>query len=439
MISRQKKRRLLSRMKFDRLMLGFLLGPLLAGGLLAQVGAAEEWSRFRGPNGSGVVAVKEVPVKLDASTAAWQIGVGRGWSSPVLWKGKVFVTAEGADSKRVVRCLDARDGFLLWSYELPYLEHRQHHFNTFASSTPFVNDSGVYLNWTNGDQVEALALDLDGKLLWRRENLSPYVHEHGSGSSALVVDGVMVVRCEFQGPENGIYGLDAATGETRWRLPLTTSKNTYSTPVVRETGKGRELLMANEANGFFGVDVATGKMNWQHNPGFKQRSVGSFGFDGKRMFGTMGSGGGGKESALLEFAEGADKPVEGYKLTAGIPYVPTPLVVDGLMYLLGDGGIFKCVDFATGELVYEQRLTGKGGSSTKFFSSPVSADGKIYCCSQRGEVLVLKTGKSFEVLEINELGQPINATPALAEERIFVRCGEDLKVFGKQEKVQRVP
>ncbi|WP_166442948.1 PQQ-binding-like beta-propeller repeat protein [Phragmitibacter flavus] len=418
-------------MNFDRLLLGLLMGTLTAGGL-----NAEEWSRFRGPNGSGVAEVKDVPVKLDDGTLAWSASVGKGWSSPVLWEGKVYLTAEASDSKRLVKCLDALDGSLLWSYELPYKEHKQHHFNTFASSTPFVNEAGVFVNWTNGETVEALALNHEGKLLWRRENLSAYVHEHGSGSSALVVDGVMVVRCEFQGPENVILGLDAKTGETKWKLPVETSKNTYSTPVVRETSKGREVMMANEANGFFGVDVVSGKMNWQHNPGYKQRSVGSFGFDGKRLFGTMGSGGGGKESALLDFSAGGDKPVEGYKLTAGIPYVPTPLVVDGLMYLLGDGGIFKCVDFATGEQIYEERLTGKGGSSTKFFSSPVAADGKIYCCSQRGEVLVLKAGKVFEVLEVSELGEAINATPALEEGRIYVRSGEELKVFGKKAKVK---
>lgn len=397
---------------------------------------AEDWSRFRGPNGSGIIEAKNLPVLLDDTTKVWQKSIGAGWSSPVLWDGKLYLAEESKESARRLLCLHAETGEEIWSYELPYQGHKKHHFNSFASSTPFVNEQGIFVNWTNGEAIEALALDHEGKLKWRNEKLSPYIHEHGSGTSAVVVDGVMIVRCEFEGPDNFIFGLDAETGAIRWKLPIESTKNTYSTPVVRETSNGKEVILCNSSNGFMGIDVKSGKLNWQHNPGFKQRSVGSFAFDGKRLFGTLGSGGGGKESAVLDFSKG-DKPEESYQLTAGIPYVPTPLVLDGVMHMLGDGGIFKTVDFATGEVIYQERLVGAAGNSTKFFSSPVSGDGKIYCCSQTGDVLVLKPGKEFLVLGVSKLDGPMYATPAISDGRIYVRTDKSLYVFGGKE--NRVP
>jgi outer membrane protein assembly factor BamB len=408
----------------------------------------EDWTRFRGPNGSGVAAVKNLPATFDETTTAWKREIGRGWSSPVVWKGKIYVTAETGAGKRAVECLNAADGKVDWTYEVPYHEHKQHKFNAFASSTPFVDEQRIYVNWTNGDAVEALALDHSGQLIWRRENIAPYVHEHGSGVSAVVAEGIMVVRCEsdpaegkgpptaeVQAGNSSVIGLDAATGKTVWTLSLPDSKNPYSTPVVRKSATGSEFILANSTSGFFGVEVKTGKITWQHNPGYTQRSVGSFALSGDLLFGTLGSGGGGKESAVLKL--GSSQPQEAYKLIMGIPYVPTPLVIGDLMFLLGDGGIMKCVKFQTGEEVFNERLSGAAGNSTKYFSSPVSGDGKIYCCSQTGDVVVIKAGDNFEVLGANKLDSPIYSTPALAEGRVYIRSEKMLWALGT--KVQTVP
>ncbi len=405
---------------------------MLAGGLLtnlcAHQSSAEEWGRFRGPNGAGVAVARNLPTVFDEASTAWKVPVGKGWSSPVLWQDKLFLTAETASSRRAIECLDTKDGKVLWSYEVPYEAHKQHKFNAFASSTPFVDEKRVYVNWTNGDAVEALAVDHAGKLVWRRENLAPYVHEHGSGCSAVVEDGIMIVRSQSEGPGNCILGLDAATGKTVWSLPLESSKNPYSTPIVRTTPKGKEFIVADTTNGFIGVLVKTGKISWQHNPGFSQRSVGSFALAGDMLFGTMGSGGGGKESAMLRLK--GDKPEEAYKLVMGIPYVPTPLVIDGSLFLLGDGGILKAVKMETGEELFTERLVGKGGNSTKYFSSPVAGDGKIYCCSQTGDVVVVKAGPTFEVLAANKLDSPINATPAIADGRVYIRTQDMIWCLG---------
>jgi outer membrane protein assembly factor BamB len=200
--------------------------------------------------------------------------------------------------------------------------------------------------------------------------------------------------------------------------------------VVREIAGGREFIMADSSSGFFGVNAKTGKMTWQHNPGYSQRSVGSFALGNDILFGTLGSGGGGKESAVLKL-DGSE-PKELYRLVMGIPYVPTPLIVGDFMYLLGDGGILKCVQLATGTEIYNERVTGTEGRSTKYFASPVAADGKIYCASQTGDVVVVKAGPRFEILATNKLDSAINATPAIADGRVYIRTQEMLWALGSK-------
>lgn len=429
--------------------------PLLTHILLTVTAAsllhAEEWSRFRGPNGTGVTAAKNLPATFDGSNTAWKVDIGKGWSSPVLWKDKVFVTAETAPGKRAVICLSATDGRELWKHEESFAEHRKHNFNSFASSSPFVDADRIYVNWSTGPTIQALALDHAGKVVWKNEHVADYIHEHGTGVSAVVADGIMIVRSEFDVEKNGkdltnspeeknwkscIVGLDAATGKQAWKREIPNCLNTYSTPLVHDLPGGkREFVIADTGSGVMGLDTKTGAINWQHNPGYQQRSLGSPAFVDGKFFCTFGSGGGGKEIAALDLKGGKPQQIP-FDVTKGLPYVPSPLVMDGHLYLLGDGGILKCVDWQTGKEVYEERLNGSKGSS-KFFSSPVAADGKIYCGSQQGDVIVVKAGPKFEQLSANALDGPINATPAIGHGRVYVRTEKSLWAVGA--KVPVVP
>jgi outer membrane protein assembly factor BamB len=254
----------------------------------------------------------------------------------------------------------------------------------------------------------------------------------------------MIVRSEFDTEKKGkvltsspeqanwkscIVGLDAATGKQVWKRDIPNCLNTYSTPLVHELPGGkREFVVADTGSGVMGLDTKTGKVNWQHNPGYSQRSLGSPALVDGKFFCTFGSGGGGKEIAALDLKGGKPEPMA-FEVTKGLPYVPSPLVVDGYLYLLGDGGILKCVDFKTGKEVYEERLEGVKGSS-KFFSSPVYADGKIYCGSQQGDVIVVKAGPKFERVSATALDSAINATPAIGHGRIYVRTEKSLWAVG---------
>ena len=410
---------------------------------------AEDWARFRGPNGSGVAEAKNLPATFDATSIAWKTDIGRGYSSPVVYGDEVFLTAEAGPGKRSVLCLNAGNGKLLWSYAVTFTEHKQNGLNSFASSTPFADAERVYVNWTSGNAVEALALDHTGKLLWHNTHVADYIHEHGSGASAIIADGIMLVRAEFDTGKKGqtfatpeqmnwkssVVGLDIATGKQKWKLEIPNTLNPYSTPIVRDSGGKREFILANTTSGYMGIDALSGKINWQHNPGYQQRSVGSFILKDDVLFSTFGQGDGGKESTLLKL--GGSKPQIIGSIIKNIPYVPTPLLMGDRLYLIRDGGIITCVKFPTGEEIYSERLPGTGGRGARYFSSPVAADGKIYCASQSGDVVVIKAGNKFETLATNKLDSPINATPAIAWNHLFIRTDKTLWCIGS--KTQPVP
>ncbi|MCE9520736.1 MAG: PQQ-like beta-propeller repeat protein [Verrucomicrobia bacterium] len=405
---------------------------------------AEEWSRFRGPNGSGVIDAKNLPDKTDDSNTVWKVETGTGWSSPVLFGNKIALTAETGAGKRAVICLDAASGKELWRHEESFVEHKKHNFNSFASSTPFMDAERIYVNWSNGTAIQALALDHDGKVLWHNDHVADYIHEHGTGASPVVVDGIMIVRSEFASEKEGkdlttspeqkewkscIVGLDVKTGAQKWKLPLPNCLNTYSTPLVHDLPGGKhEFICVDTGSGVMGIDTTTGKINWQHNPGYKQRSLGSPAFKDGMFFCTLGIGGGGKETVALDLTSGKPKLMN-LTITKSLPYVPTPLVVGDYLYLLGDGGILKCVEFKTGKEIYEERLNGSKGSS-KFFSSPVAADGKIFCGSQMGDLIIVKAGPKFEQLSASKLDSPINATPAIANNHLYIRTEKSLYCVG---------
>jgi len=419
------------------------LALLLSLAFATLTSAKNDWNRFRGPNGSGVSDAKGLPSTVDERSTIWQIPLGKGWSSPVLWEDKVIVTAETGPGARAAIALDAKTGKELWRHEESFSAHNKHNFNSFASSSPFVDAERIYLNWNTGTTIQALALDHQGKLLWRNDHVADYIHEHGTGISPIVVDGVMIVRSEFDWQRDGkVYtedpvqktwktsfvGLDAKTGKQVWKRELPNCLNTFSTPITNERGGKTEIICTNNASGVMGIDPKTGAINWQHNPGYSQRSLGSGVLHNGIYFCTFGTGGGVKEFAALDVTGPKPKPVD-FEFSKGLPYVPSPLAVDGLLYLLGDGGILKVVDFKTGKQLYEERVNGSAGSS-KFFSSPVSADGKIYAGSQQGDLIVLKTGPKFEQIAANKLDSPIQASPAIGNGRLYVRTDKSLYCIG---------
>ncbi len=182
-------------------------------------GIAQEWPRFRGPNGSGVSLSKTIPTTWTNRDFNWKIPLpGAGHSSPVLWDTNVFLTAGDAKTKQVsVICVSAHDGRMLWQKSFPFTPHSKSSLNTFASASPTVDQHRVYVCWTSPMHYTLMALTHDGQTVWEKD-LGPFASKHGGGASPIVYQDKIVLGNEQDG-ESFLIAVDAATGKTRWQTP----------------------------------------------------------------------------------------------------------------------------------------------------------------------------------------------------------------------------
>ena len=192
-----------------------------------------EWTRFRGPNGTGISKAKTIPTKWTAKDYNWIIKLpGTGSSSPVIWKKQLFLTCNDLKkSIRTVLCLNAQDGKTLWRRDYPYTGYRVHRDNDFASATPTVDGDGVVVVWSMPKQLLMLALNLKGEEVWRKD-LGPYVSIHGSASSPIIVGDLVILANDQMNPQvmkrflpkdasmvpekSFLIAIDRKTGKTRW-------------------------------------------------------------------------------------------------------------------------------------------------------------------------------------------------------------------------------
>ncbi len=411
------------------------------------VHAAEEenaWTRFRGPNGSGISGAEAIPIKWTAEEYNWTVKLpGDGSSSPVAWKENLFVTCN--DRKKSIRsivCVNAANGKTNWRRGFPYTSYRVHRDNDFASATPAVDAAGVVVAWSLPGQLLMLALDLEGKELWRRD-LGPYVGIHGSASSPIIVDGLVILANDQMHPEvmkrhlpkgasmvpgkSFLIAVDRMSGKTRWKIDRRTVLAGYSTPCVRQAGGGaRELVFSGTAHGMTGVDLATGKLNWEIKGILNSRVVGSPQLYQDLVFGSYGSGLSAQRLVAVQAPRkgGVKEPKVAYKVSQSPPLVPSCLIKDDLLFLWTDSGIVSCLDAATGKRHWRERV---GGS---YYCSPVWIDGRLYCTSKAGAVVVIAADKTFKLLAKNPLGEKCFATPAVANGVMYQRTQTKLFSLG---------
>lgn len=390
---------------------------------------AQEWTRFRGPDGTGIGRMTGLKAQLSESDYAWSVRLdGIGHSSPVIWGEKLFLTIASADgSERRVECYNAASGKKSWAWDAPVEEHHLHKFNTFASSSPTVDGERVYIAWGSGQRTEAVALDHAGKLLWQRE-WPEFTSDHGFGASPILVDGVLVLHTDsVENKRSFVMGLDPANGKSLWEVERVTEGEeekhltAYSTPTTL-TVEGRTMIVVLQTNdGWKGLDPKTGEVIWSFDGEHTQRSVGSIASGGGLVFATFGSGSQGRDGVALR-PKASGEPEVAYKLglADGLGYVPTPLFYEGRLYLWVDSGILTCLDAATGKGIYRERIGGN------FFASPIVADGKILGLSREGELVAVKPGDTFEVLGRSQIGDGASATPAVANNRLYLRTDTHL-------------
>jgi len=393
----------------------------------AAVAGANDWTRFRGPNGSGIGLATNLPSSWTERDYRWKVALpGVGHASPVICGDKVFVVSgEKSSAKRFVTCLKERDGAVLWNNAYESSTFAEHRDNSYGTSTPAVDDQRVFVYWTTPGEIAVLALDHTGRQLWRR-NLGPFKSQHGSGTSPMLVGDLLVVGNDQEGPSS-LFGLEAATGATRWEVKRRTDRVAYSTPLLRPTGSGVELVFTSSAHGMTGIDPASGRVNWELTNAFPFRVVGSPILSDDLIVGSCGEGGVGRRLVAVRPPAAGPPARTVYEFKNNLPYVPTPLAQDGLLFLWSDSGQVACHRLGSGELVWREKL------SDSFYGSPVWAEKRLYGVSKNGVVYVLSATEKYELIAALPLGEPSFATPAIAHNALFLRTASQLICIGGRE------
>ncbi|MCD6052292.1 MAG: Pyrrolo-quinoline quinone [Verrucomicrobia bacterium] len=409
-------------MKLNRLMLAGLAGVLLATSAQAQ-----EWTRFRGPNGTGVSTAKTIPVQFTEKDYNWKVPLpGDGHSSPVIWGDKIFLTgSHEQQGGLMVHAVSVNDGRVLWQKDFPFPAFAKHKFNSYASCTPAVDAERVYVTWSTPEHNMLVAFSHKGDVVWQRD-FGAYKSQHGSGVSPMVYE-EMVILPNDQDENSSLIAVDRRTGKTVWETKRNNSAAAYGTPCVYEPKGGKpQLIFNSQAHGITGVDPATGKTVWEYAKAFNKRSVSSPVIVSGLAIGSCGSGGGGNYVVAVKPGDDAkNQPATlVWEMKKSAHYVPTPVVVGDLLFGWSDAGIVTCMKGPTGEVLWQERAGGN------FFGSPIVVDGKIYAIATNGEVVVVKAADKFEVLGRSALGELTHTTPAVAGGKMYIRTLKHLISLG---------
>jgi outer membrane protein assembly factor BamB len=412
----------------------FLLWP--AAGVLA----APDWPEFRGPTGQGLATVARAPLKWSSQeNIDWKQPIpGRGWSSPVLKEGRLYLTtavegqslqatnAPQAGTSLRTLCLDEASGRTIWDVEIFGGESaptpRIHAKNSHASATPLLVGERIYVHF--GHQGTA-CLDREGKVVWRSTTLN-YAPVHGNGGSPIVAGNQLIFSCDGAS-DPFVAALDTRNGKVVWRSKRETAakkKFSFSTPLAITVGGKQQIISAGSGT-VCAYDPTTGTELWRvaygegysviPRPVFAHGLIFiSTGFDSANVMAIRPDGRGDVTDTHVAWT-----------LKRGAPNTPSLLVAGDELYMVSDGGIASCVDARTGRVHWQERLGGN------YSASPVFAAGRVYFQNEEGTGVVLKAGKEFEKLATNPLEERTLASYAVSEGTLFIRAERHLyKVKG---------
>jgi outer membrane protein assembly factor BamB len=384
--------------------------------------AEEVWTQFRGPDGAGLSDATGLPMEWSESKhVKWKTQLpGKAWSSPVVWDEQVWVTNATVDGKRLSAvCLDRASGKVLRDLLVFAIAKPQfcYPFNSYASPTPVIEEGRIYVHY--GSHGTACLDTATGKKLWTRQDL-PCDHHRGAGSSPIVYGNLLVLTFDGFNVQY-LVALDKNTGKTVWKHDRqidygTTngdSMKAYGTPAVIEAA-GRLQLISPSAGATVAYDPLTGDELWRVRSGGMNAAAPPLFAHGMLLINT--ADGGFRQFAVRPDGSGdvTETHVE-WKEQEAIPSRCAPLVVDDLLFMTTEAGIFSCLEAATGKLVWRQRLGGH------YSASPVYADGHIYFSSEDGDYPVVAATREYTLLATNQLEAGSMASPAIAGKAIFLR------------------
>jgi outer membrane protein assembly factor BamB len=444
---------------------------------------AEDWTRFRGPNGSGVSSATGFPTEFGADkNLIWRTPVRSGKSSPVLTERHIFLTSSG-DGELFTECFDRKTGKLLWERSQKQASNEMaNNLNHPAAATAVTDGENVYAFFKD---FGLLSYDSAGNLRWKVP-LIPFVSAMGLGGSPIIARNFVILQVD-QLEGSYIAAFDRRNGEMRWKSPRNETEG-WGTPLLYERA-GADPLVLTVSRGQFGAYVlANGKRTATQeglpttivgSPILAQNTIFAFGYgsetpdpfanrlkrydknhDGQLSpdeYGTdafvhgiakyrgnrdmivtkeewdekqrevMGPNG----MVALRVEAGPDRSIQSRELwrynKSFTGVIPSALLYQGILYVVRNGGILTAFDSETGEVLKAGRLEGALGG---YSSSPVAADGKIYLASEEGKVTVVRAGRDWDILARNDLGEDAFSTPALSSGRIYLRTSEALYCFG---------
>lgn len=388
---------------------------------------ADEWDRFRGPNGAGVQIEGESPETWTDEDYRWSVGLpGKGSSSPVIWKDRLFVTAcDESTQQRSLICIDTQTGKSLWNRSTSFKQYKKHKNNSFASSTPCCDADRVYVAWHSKQRSPLIAYDHDGNKVWEYD-LGPFSHGQGGATSPIVYNDLVIIAHDQQQP-SFLLAVNRKTGEEVWKVAREGKRACYSTPCVyRSENQADQIVFSHCFEGIVGISPVDGKQLW-HVDVFgraSQRALGSVIQADDLIVATSGAFAGERQLVAVKpiSAEQPDsKATEVWRTIKQTPHVPTPLVYKDWIFLWSDGGIVSCLEHATGKEVWKKRVGGN------YFGSPICVDGKLYCIDVDGTVAVVSASDQYKLFGRFPLKEASKSTPAFSNGILYLRT--DSKLF----------
>jgi outer membrane protein assembly factor BamB len=393
--------------------------------LLCGLAAADDWPGWRGPRADGTAADTGYPVTWDAKTnVRWKTPVpGTGHSSPVVSKGRVFVTSCVEDEKkRVLYCVDRATGAITWERVVLSADlEKKHRDNTYASSTPAADGERVYVTFLDYPRMRVYCYDFAGTRLW--EATPGEFHSQHGFCSPPVLHGDLVIVNGDQDAKAYIVALDKKTGNEVWRADRPNKTRSYCPPVVVEAA-GKKQLVLTGSKCVASYDPDTGKRLWIVD-GPTEQFVSSVVLHDGLILMTAGF----PQHCVMAIDPSGSGNVTGTHVRWGHSnnggYVPSPVAHDGRFFVVDDKGMATTWAVKTGDKLWEERLSGSG-----HHASAVVAEGRVYFTADDGVTHVLKAGDTFERMARNPLGEAVRASPAFSDGEIFLRGARHLFCIG---------
>jgi len=382
---------------------------------------AQNWPSFRGPNGDGTSKEVNLPTRWDSVTnVVWKTSVpGKGYSSPVIWKEKLFITTALEEThEKILLCFDNKNGKLLWQKTVVNTPFEgKHNNNSFASGTPATDGINIFVSFLDGRDIVVAAYDFTGKQVWIKRP-GTFSSPHGYSCSPVIFEDKVIINGDSQG-DSFVAALSKADGHTVWKVAHENPAHSFSTPIFRQmAGKtqmifcgNKEIASYNPADGIKYWFVSGPSEDFCSSPVYNEKTGLVFVSSAwpQRVLVAIKPDGKGDVS----------KSHVVWQSPKGAYYVPSPVCTDDYLFTTMTNGLVHCLEVSTGKIMWTENLGTQ-------YPSPVLANGLVYMPNDNGVITIIKPGPGFESIAKNSIGEKMFASPAISNGKIYLRGFEHL-------------